>query len=68
MRRLFLFIGWFFILLGIAALMTWFFGDPYRWVGRAAQGQISVMIAGGLLALVVLGILMVIGETDSRGR
>lgn len=67
MRRIFfLCIGWLFILVGVAALYAWFLEETYLWIGAAAVGQLRTIVAGGLLALVVVGVLMVVGETDSR--
>lgn len=66
MRHFILCTGWLFIAIGIAALLAWFFGDPHHWMGAAAVGQLRVIVASGFLALIVIGILMVVGETDSR--
>lgn len=68
MRRLIPYIGWFYIVVGVGALIVWFFGPIHRFIGYAAQDQLSMVVAGGLLALIVFGILMVIGESDSRDR
>lgn len=68
MRRLIPLIGWFYIAIGVASMMVWFFGQPSRWFGHVVEGRMSMMVAGGLLALIVFGILMVIGESDSRGK
>ena len=68
MRRLIPWIGWFYVAVGVIALLFWFFGHPTRWLGQAAAGQLSTLIAGGLFALIVFGILMIIGESDSRDK
>jgi len=68
MKKLYPWIGWFYIVLGAIGLLIWLFAEPTRWFGSIVEGNVSSMIAGGLLALIVFGILMVVGESDSRGR
>lgn len=68
MRKLIPWIGWFYVAIGVIALLIWFLGNPSRWIGAAAAGQLSMLIAGGLLALIVFGILMIVGESDSRSK
>ena len=68
MKALYPLIGWLYIAIGIAGLLVWLFSDPTRWFGGVVSGNASSLVAGGLLALIVFGILMVVGESDSRGR
>lgn len=68
MRRPIVWIGWFYVAIGVVSLLLWFFGQPSRWLGYAAAGQLSMVVAGGLLALIVFGILMIVGESDSRDK
>jgi hypothetical protein len=61
-------LGWFYIAAGVAGLVIWLFAEPSHLFGGVVEGNVSSMVAGGLLALIVFGILMVVGESDSRGR
>ena len=67
MRRLIFGIGCAFVAVGLVGLAVLLTGQAHRWVGHAAEGQLWFIFAAGLLALIVVGILMVVGESDSRG-
>ncbi len=59
-------IGALFIVAGLTGLAAWLFTDMARVLPVLANRSLSFAVGGGLAALVVIGVWMVIGEADSR--
>jgi hypothetical protein len=68
MKSLYPWIGWLYIAIAIGGLLVWLSAEPSRWFSAVVSSNVSLLVAGALLGLLVFGILMVIGESDTRGR
>ncbi len=59
-------IGALFIVAGLAGLAVWLFTDMAHVLPALTNRSLSFAVDGGLLALIVIGAVMVVGEADSR--